>query len=158
MSDLNSPHMRRMTGVGLALMVIGTSASAGNGPPAECDDLSAIAPFTQFRYEQFQNIFNTSCTSCHPGNVGAGNLGLGDGFSYGALVGVPSDGLPSILRVAPGDPLQSMLFLKINCDDPPGLGIRMPLGGSNLSATQQAFFFDWIGAGAPLSRLGFEDR
>lgn len=158
MSRALSPDTQRRAGLLLALMLIAASANGGNGPPADCEDLSAIAPFSQFRYEQFQNIFNTACTSCHPGSVGAGNLGLGDGFSYGALVNVPSDGEPSFLRVAPGDPLQSMLFLKLNCDDPPGLGIRMPLGGSNLSPTQQAFFFDWIRYGAPLSRLGFEDR
>ena len=158
MSDSISQRTRRRSGLWLALMLIGTAASAGNGPPADCDNLSAIEPFTQFRYDQFQAIFNTTCTGCHPGNSGAGNMGLGNGFSYNALVEVPSDGLPSMLRVAPGDPLQSMLFLKINCDDPPGLGIRMPLNGNNLSTTQQAFFYDWIRAGAPLSRLGFEDR
>lgn len=141
-----------------ALLLTGAAVEAGNGPPAECSDLSSIAPFTQFRYGQFQAIFETTCTGCHPGNVGAGNLGLGDGFSYGNLVGVPSDGLASMLRVAPGDPLASMLFLKLNCDDPPGLGVRMPLNTSPLSLTQQAFFFDWIRLGAPLSRLGFEDR
>lgn len=140
------------------LLAVAAGAHAGNGPPAECSDLSSVAPFTQFRYTQFQTIFDTSCGNCHPGNTGAGNLGLGDGFSYANLVDVPSDGLPSMLRVAPGDPLASMLFLKLNCDDPPGLGVRMPLNASPLSLTQQAFFFDWIRLGAPLSRLGFEDR
>lgn len=153
---MGSPQ-RRLT-VALLLCLGSASVGAGNGPPAECQDLTAVAPFTQFRYEQFQAIFDTACGSCHPGNVGAGNLGLGAAFSFGNLVGIPSDGLPSMLRVAPGDPLASMLFLKLNCDDPPGFGSRMPLGGSNLSVTQQAFFFDWIRLGAPLSRLGFEDR
>ena len=36
--------------------------------------------------------------------------------------------------------------------------ILQALGGNPLSLTQQALFFDWIRLGAPLSRLGFEDR
>lgn len=142
----------------IPLLLAAAGVAAGDGPPDQCSDLTSIAPFTQFRYGQIQSIFEATCTGCHPGSVGAGNLGLGANASYGNLVGVPSDGLPSMLRVAPGDPLASMLFLKLNCDDPPGLGVRMPLNASALSLTQQAFFFDWIRLGAPLARLGFEDR
>lgn len=157
MRDRLSTSVARVVAT-IPLLLAAGGVAAGGGPPDQCSDLTSIAPFTQFRYGQFQSIFEATCTGCHPGNVGAGNLGLGDGFSYGNLVGVPSDGLPSMLRVAPGDPLASMLFLKLNCDDPPGLGVRMPLNASPLSPTQQAFFFDWIRLGAPLSRLGFEDR
>ena len=39
-----------------------------------------------------------------------------------------------------------------------GEGDRMPLNRAPLSVAQQALFFDWIRLGAPLSRLGFEDR
>lgn len=157
-----------MKPVRLALAVLAGAASAGaeagNGPPSGCSDLSSVAPFTQIRYEQIQNIFSTDsggtllCLGCHPGSSGAGNLGLAPEFSYGNLVGVASDGVPSMLRVAPGDPLASILFLKLNCDDPPGLFDRMPLNRAPLSLAQQALFFDWIRLGAPLSRLGFEDR
>lgn len=137
------------------------------GGPSGCADISAVAPFTQFNYEkQFQAIWNSLsdpkdpssglCTSCHPGETGAANLGLGEGFSYANLVGIPSVQEPSTLRVNPGNPLISLLFLKLNCDNP-GVGGRMP-PGQPVSITQQAFIFDWIRLGAPLSRLGFEDR
>lgn len=150
----------------LALLagLAGAGADAGNGPPSGCSDLSSVAPFTQIRYEQIQNIFSTDsggtllCLGCHGGETGSGNLGLAPEFSYGNLVGAASFSVPTMLRVAPGDPLASILFLKLNCDDPPGEFSRMPLGGNPLSLTQQALFFDWIRLGAPLSRLGFEDR
>lgn len=137
------------------------------GGPSECDDVSAISAFTQFRYEQFQGIFETlvvpkdpfsACTSCHPNSSGAGTLGLGDGFSYGNLVNIPSAGGEPLLRVEPGAPNLSWLFLKINCNNPGFGSSRMPLGLPTLSLTQQRFFYDWIRLGAPLSRLGFEDR
>lgn len=136
------------------------------GAPGDCTDLSAVAPFTQFRFDTFQSIFDTLqnpkdpasglCTSCHPDSIGAGGLGLGAGFSYGNLVNTPSAQLPSILRVQPGSAINSLLFQKVNCDVPE-VGGRMPPDGP-ISTTQQRLIQDWINAGAPLSRLGFEDR
>jgi hypothetical protein len=160
----------RRTWCWLAACCASTSAMAGGGASG-CSDFSAIAPFTQIRYTQIQAIFDAPdpqnpeqalCTSCHPGSSGPAGLGLGDGFSYENLVNVPTGQpppppAPEILRVAPGDPLGSLLFQKLNCDVPE-LGARMPLGGNAISLTQQAFFYDWIRLGAPLSRLGFEDR
>jgi hypothetical protein len=152
---------------GALLLVAGSRAfTLPVGTPSGCDDLSAVTAFTQFRYEQIQNIFDTLsdpkdpdsglCTSCHSGSTGAGGLGLGDGFSYGTLVNVPSAQSTTILRVQPGSAIDSLLFQKLNCDDPE-VGFRMP-PGTPLSLTQQRFFRDWIELGAPLSRLGFEDR
>lgn len=151
----------------IALLISLPATAVTAGTPSGCADISTIAPFTQFRFDQFQSIFDRLtdpknpdsqlCTSCHPGETGPAGLGLGEGFSYANLVGVPSVEIPSLLRVAPGSPLQSYFFLKLNCDTQP-IGTQMPQGGPALSLTQQAFFFDWIRLGAPLSRLGFEDR
>ncbi len=59
----------------------------------------------------------------------AGNLDLdaSETSSYGDLVNVPSDEDPSIMYVVPNHPEQSLLFQKINCDNP-AVGDRMPLG------------------------------
>lgn len=160
--------MHRMHRILLPVLLSALPVSvASAGGPSGCQDLSSIAPFTQFNYEaQFQAIWDTLtdpkdpdsglCTRCHPGNLGAGALGLGAGFSYVNLVGIPSGQDPELIRVIPGDPLASLLFEKVNCDTP-SVGFRMPPGGT-MSVTQQAFIFDWIRLGAPLSRLGFEDR
>jgi len=144
-------------------------AFAGSGPSTGCADISSIAPFTQFRFGDLQNIIDALadpknpdsqvCTSCHQGQSGPAQMGLGAGFSYDNLVGVPSSQVPTLLRVNPGNPMASWLFQKINCDDPEGIGVtQMPQGFPPLTLPQQAFFYDWIRLGAPLSRLGFEDR
>ena len=150
----------------VALLTLGIGASSqAQIVPEGCADLSSIVPFTQFRYDQFQAIYdtvdpksgNTLCTTCHPGNVGSAALGLGDGFSYNNLVGVVSAQDPMRFRVEPGNPQQSWFFIKMNCDSP-GVGAQMPFGASALSLVQQRLFFDWIRVGAPLSKNGFEDR
>lgn len=151
---------------GLALLVLMQVPNVSAGGPGGCADISQVPESTQFQFSQFQAIFDTLtdpkdpdsqlCTRCHPGDSGAGGLGLGEGFSYASLVGVESAQLPGLLRVSPGNPLASLLFQKVNCDSPE-VGVRMPPGGT-LSLTRQALFYDWIRYGAPLSRLGFEDR
>ncbi len=149
----------------LASMAVTTSSWAGLNPTG-CTDVTAISPFTQFRYDQIQSFFDvlidpkdpmsSQCTRCHEGEIGAAGLGLSAGTSYGNLVGVPSVETP-LLRVAPNLPDQSWLYIKINCESP-GVGTRMPQDSAALSNTQQRFIFDWIRLGAPLMRNGFEDR
>lgn len=166
MSSKGRRAPRAMRSLTILASAVLTPLAAIAGGPSGCSDISQIAPFTQFRFDQFQSIFDTLtnpedaesqlCSSCHPGSLGAGNLGLGAGFSYANLINVPSNGDNTILRVSPGNPLSSLLFQKVNCDQPQ-VGFRMPPGGT-LTLTQQAFFYDWIRLGAPLSRLGFEDR
>lgn len=134
------------------------AAFASAGAPSGCDNLSAVTPFTQVSYSlNIQSIFNSAeCLSCHSGaggSGGAGGLNLETLTSYQSLL-APSVGNP---RVLPGDPLNSVLFLKINCDNP-GFGSRMPMDLSPISAVRQQFIFDWIRLGAPLLRAGFEDR
>jgi hypothetical protein len=151
--------------VGLTLSSV--VAAAPLGGPSGCSSLASIAPFTEFNYEmQLQGLWGLLldpkdpdsglCTSCHPGQSGAAALGLGDGFSYANLVDVASAQDPNFIRVIPGDPANSLLLQKVNCSTP-GVGNRMP-PTLTLSLTQQAFIADWIRLGAPLSRLGFEDR
>lgn len=150
-----------------AVLIPSGLVSAGT-PPSGCADISGVAPFTQIRYTQLQSIFDVlvmqpngnleaQCTSCHRGSSGPAGLGLGAGFSYANLVGIPSGQVSGILRVDPGNPIGSLLFQKLNCTDP-FFGVPMPPDTPTISITQQALFYDWIRLGAPLSRLGFEDR
>ncbi len=138
--------------------LIATNASAGG--PNGCQNISAVAPFTQISYSlNIQPVFNSAgCLSCHigagpGGSGGAGGLNLDALSSYRNLL-APSIGNP---RVLPGDPLNSVLFLKVNCDDP-GFGSRMPMDSAPLSEARQQLIFDWIRLGAPVLRSGFEDR
>jgi hypothetical protein len=58
-------------------------------------------------------------------------------------VGVPSHCDPGILRVAPGEPGQSLLFLKIT-DAPGKCGSRMPPTGSVLTDQEITLIQNWI--------------
>ena len=136
--------------------LLGSKALAGG--PSGCETLSAITPFTQVSYSlNIQSMFDSGeCLGCHSGaggSGGAGGLNLEMMTSYQSLL-APSVGNP---RVVPGDPLNSVLFLKVNCDEP-GFGSRMPMDLGPLSAVRQQLIFDWIRLGAPLLRSGFEDR
>jgi len=72
-----------------------------------------------------QPIFNARCVGCH--GTGGG-LSLEEGKAEQNLIHVPSTCDPAFLRVAPGLPQRSMLYLKIT-DDPAKCGGRMPPGG-----------------------------
>jgi len=108
-----------------------------------CDDLSGIAPTPAIDFEtQIQPILG-GCASCH-GAAGPAGLDLRAGESYDNLVGVISSTNPARLRVDPGEPDLSALFLAVNCDSPGGPGFRMP----GADPQQAALIRDWIAQGA----------
>ena len=81
------------------------------------------------------------CTSCHNPGQFDGNLDLTDA------------GIDAIYKVVnvlavPGDPSQSIIFDKINCNQPGHGGARMPFGQTPLGLTEQGLIFDWIEQGA----------
>jgi mono/diheme cytochrome c family protein len=148
----------RLTILALLAIAAATGQRAHAGGPTDCDDLGSVAPFTQFNYPLvIQSIWQGNCSGCHLSGGSSGGLNLDPPGSDLNLINVASTQNPAFTLVVPGDPLASLLFLKLNCDGP-GLGSRMPLGGPNLSLTQQALIFDWIEAGAPLMSNGMEDR
>jgi hypothetical protein len=51
--------------------------------------------------------------TCHGSAFGEGGLDLRRGRAYANLVEVPSNGAPGTLRVKPGDPRESLLWLKL---------------------------------------------
>ncbi len=101
-------------------------------------------------------VFNVSCSiaGCHQtaSAATAGHLDLSAGSSYGDLVNVPAldagammDGL---LRVKPGDPANSLLFIKIAGHTPVAYGTPMPQTGPALSADVVETIREWIADGA----------
>jgi hypothetical protein len=83
---------------------------------------------------------------CHVSN--AGGLSFPPGAEAAELVGVPSTERPDMLRVKPGDPRASYLYLKVLGDG--GIeGGTMPLGSTAVDPRVPALFFAWIEAGAP---------
>jgi hypothetical protein len=102
-----------------------------------------------------QPIFSDDCgvVGCHVPGSPTGNLILAEGFSYDQIVGVPSGEVASYPYVAPGNPSQSYLAIKINY-----MGLFPTLGkasqmpatstGSVLSAAEIDTIANWIAQGA----------
>ncbi len=72
---------------------------------------------------------------------------MSPGESWSNLVNVQSSGVPSTVRVVPGDPDNSYLIMKL--EGTPGVvGLQMPQGRDPLSGSQIQAIRDWIEAGA----------
>jgi hypothetical protein len=117
----------------------GQENSDGQGAGDACETQSAPA------YSEIQAIFNSRCVGCHGSS---GGLSLSSSISYNSLVNVPSNQVPSLDRVEPGDPDNSYLVWKV--EGRAGItGSRMPLGGPFLSQETIDLIRAWVEAGAP---------
>ena len=101
-------------------------------------------------------IFTMSCavSSCH-GSMGAptsGDLLLVKGSSYSQLVNVPASNIIAAMthqiRVVPGSPSESFLWVKVDGNPPMGEGVRMPNTGQVLPQSQLDMIQEWIEQGA----------
>ncbi len=99
---------------------------------------------------QIQNIFNDQCafSGCHAGSSPQEGLNLSQSVAYNNLVDVPSSQQSSIKRIAPGQPDNSYLVMKI--EGAVGIdGDRMPADGPPyLTASQIDSIRLWISNGA----------
>lgn len=93
------------------------------------------------------HVFTPVCTACHAGAAAPQGLRLDAANSYSMLVGVNSAEVPSLRRVAAGNPDQSYLIQKL--EGHAAVGARMPLGGPYLDADTVAKIRQWISNGAP---------
>ena len=93
-------------------------------------------------------VNNCALSGCHGGTFVSNNLHLDAALAYDDIVGVPAQVGP-FLRVRSGDPDQSLVYLKVALDSPPGGGQRMPQGRPKLSSQEIDGLRAWIAAGAP---------
>ena len=131
------------------------------GPRAA--EVAATAPLPEFANEPTQ-IAGVDVPT------GALDLDPADSPSpYRNLIDVQSPWYPGYVYVVPNHPEQSLLFMKVDCDDPGGnggAGARMPLDNyaGGLTVQQIALIYDWIAEGAPagttdgIFRNGFDVR
>jgi hypothetical protein len=136
-----------------AVFVAGIWALPGAGiaqpAAADCTNLDAVPiEFTIDYQSAIQGIFDNHCIECHEGKNPPAGLDLSAGGSWSHLIDVPSSQDAAFTRVIPAEPLNSLLFLKINCATP-GVGHRMPLNRDPLSDDEQGLILDWISEGAP---------
>lgn len=99
-----------------------------------------------------QPILTANCafSGCHAGTNPALGQNLSAGQTYAAIVNVPSQEVPALMRVRPFEPDSSYLVHKIQGTQGSvgGSGGQMPLGGVPLTADQIAIIRAWITAGA----------
>ncbi len=89
------------------------------------------------------------CTAgnCHGGGAGDLTLSATAATSYANLVNVPAKAEPDLLRVKPGDAVNSYLMIKL--EGRQRSGAAMPIGGRSLDAAELQTIRDWIDRGAP---------
>lgn len=99
---------------------------------------------------RIQPILDRDCVECHGTKRAKARLDLSAGRARSNLVGIPSSERPEILRVSPGDPEKSYLWLKLDHSATEGSG--MPKGlffSKKLSQDDLDLIRLWIEAGAP---------
>ncbi len=150
-TDKRLPTLARLA-AGLPLLAIlacgggdSTGPGGGNG--------GTTVPTNPTLSLDVQPIFTASCAlaGCHAGTAPAQGQDLSAGNTFGNTVDIPSEQLPSMNRITPGDPTQSYLVHKIEGTQTSvgGTGSRMPFGRAALSSTQIATITAWITSGAP---------
>lgn len=124
-------------------------AGPGDAGPGDVGEVDAGVTLGRVQAE----VFTPRCAipSCHAGAEPTGRLVLeGDGVRA-ALLGVSGMGVQcrgvASTRVVAGDPMGSLLFLKISEDSPP-CGTRMPQGAPPLEAPLIELVRLWIAEGA----------
>lgn len=99
-----------------------------------------------------QPILTKRCSmgGCHSLVSRRANLVLTPDSSYAMLVNRASAERPTLMRVRPGKPDSSWLYLRVS-PDPSGRGNlpRMPLAAHPLTPNQVATIANWISRGAP---------
>jgi hypothetical protein len=132
----------------LALLVLAGCGGNGHGldengrPVGEGSDGPIVAEFQSIQ----DHVFTPICTRCHAGASAPEGMILEEGRAYDMIVNVPSGEVPTLMRVAPGDPDNSYLFHKISGTQE--VGDRMPLGLPPLDAETIAAIRQWIEDGA----------
>lgn len=142
---------------GFRSLLLLTLLAAGTLSPAPeiqagaltCDDFSSVPMDFSVDYDtEVQPIFTLSCANCHVESpFPSAGLRLDVGKSLGDLINVASSQNAQYIRVVPGAANQSLLFHKVNCEEPE-LGARMPQGREPISLEAQAKIYDWIQQGA----------
>lgn len=144
----------------VALVLVLSACGAGSGEGLDANGQPIIEDDTveqpdaepikgRVTLAQIQDdIFSPICAQCHVGNAAPQGLRL-DSLeqSYQSLVGVLSQEIPTLQRVAVGDPENSYILHKLE-GRPSIVGSRMPLGQPALSDEQIQRLRDWIRDGA----------
>ena len=120
------------------------------GVTAGCDRASPTEPEGPTLADVQAQVFTPNCASsgCHAGTDAREGLDLTAGSAFENTVDVPSSQVPGIMRVEPGEPSDSYLFIKITGGDRMASGtFKMPIG-VDLMDDQIDLVEEWILGGA----------
>ena len=121
-----------------------TACSSSPTAPSTGDDSSSTTQTVTLTMVQ-QQIFNTSCVTCHGATSPHAGLDLSVGQSHASLVNVTSPRSGSVF-VVPENPDASYLLNKVRGTNI--VGDRMPPSGSGLSSNLITLLTNWIQQGA----------
>ena len=150
---MSSDSTNSMAAKGFFLMpavLILAACTAGNGEGLDQNGQPIpIAPPVQSAFQEIQDtIFTPICTQCHIGATAPQGMRLDAANSYAMIVGVPSNEVPGLMRINPGNPDASYLVQKIQ--GTAAVGVRMPANGPPyLTQAQIDLIRSWVAAGAP---------
>ena len=149
-------HFVRVTTV-IAIIIVSFFMESCTKNTDEAIDGGALAKDTWTIIQD--NILTLSCATsgCHGSTSDATyvqhNLLLNSTNAYDNLINIisknPAAKTAGLVRVKPGDYLNSLFYQKIDCQTPSKYGASMPLGGINLTSGQIEFIKQWIIKGAP---------
>ncbi len=146
---------RRAWALAAALAVVLGGCPAANdddSTPTDDDDDDASATPLEPTWDNVFDLLSFRC-GCHDAEQREGGMyDLTDAATaWSVIVDVPSEALPSMDRIEPGDPEASYLLLKVQDRHRSvgGDGARMPPTGFALTPTRIALIRDWIEDGAP---------
>lgn len=122
----------------IVLLALPATMFPANGEAAEVRFARDVAP-----------LLKQYCATCHLTGDEPGSMALHPKGAYQSLVGVKSEE-SALLRVAPGKPDESYLYLKITGQHlkAGGVGEAMPFGTEPLSDADIALIRQWILDGA----------
>jgi mono/diheme cytochrome c family protein len=130
----------------LVLLAGIAALAAGNGANPE---VHLDAPGSTYSAE-IVPLLEANCATCHLTGEEAGGMSLVGDDAIGFLVGKPSEEVPGLMRVVPGEPDKSYLVMKLEGTHilHGGSGAQMPFGAPPLSLEQIARVRQWIAQGA----------
>lgn len=98
------------------------------------------------------HVFTPICTACHTGAAAPLGFRLDEASAFAMLVNTPSVEVPSLKRVAPGQPDASYIIQKL--EGHAAVGGQMPLGQAPLPQATIDIIRQWIANGAAPAAAG----
>lgn len=147
----------RRSSVAILLLLAFSDVGAWSWPDKAEGCLSLASVPVNYDVDFFadvQPLLEQRCASCHT-SISLGGFNVLVENAKESMLGIDESGAesgyPGFRRIVPGDPQQSLVFLRINCSNagtPDAIIPRMPPGPNPTGLDLQALMNDWIALGS----------